>query len=129
MAKNLILAGKYLQENNASALASIIQPPTGPNVTLSTFRLRPYVTAARNKVPIVSAAAAYGSLDCLDLLIKSGANLEAQDDRGVSFFLIGLQFIGQRKPVGQILWPVFFPRRPQHHRIQSKQHRFCWLHV
>lgn len=72
-------AVRYCQENLPAMLAPLLQSTLDPNLVVPQFR---YKTLSRKNVPLISIAVAYDSVDCIQLLVKSKANIECEDGSG-----------------------------------------------
>ena len=72
-------ATKFLREDKAGLLSSQFQKGLNPNSRLPRFSSG---SISHTHVPLISIAVAHDSADCLQLLIKEGANIEFEDGSG-----------------------------------------------
>lgn len=70
------LGAKAIQDKKSAQLATFIQNGLSPNSFLPLFKFK---ALSRNNVPLLCIACACDSIECVKLLVKSGANLEDED--------------------------------------------------
>lgn len=86
--ERILLAKQFCEENKVTQLENILKSGVSVNTLVPQFQ---YKKVRRNNVPLLSISVARNSIDCVKLLVKYGANIEAKDI--FSQFLIQFKFI------------------------------------
>ena len=78
---DLLLAEQYIKENKPNQLRQLLETSIKPDDMLSCFKAK----TLRHKVPLLCVAVYTESLECAQVLLNAGANIEIEDGGFILF--------------------------------------------